>query len=53
MEEQEAEVCHYAGFEDVPNREKMLHIKTQLRGTLQTENKGRQRGKQYMVGMNM
>lgn len=46
-EEQEAEVCHYVGFEDVPNREKMLHIETQLRGTLQTtENVGRQRGMQ-------
>lgn len=41
-EEQEAEVCHYVGFEDVPNREKMLHIETQLRGTLQTtENMGK------------
>lgn len=35
MEEQEAEVCtpcHYIGFEDVPDREKRFHIKTQLRG---------------------
>lgn len=53
-EEQEAEVCHYVGFEDVPNREKMLHIETQLRGTLQTtENMGRQRGMQYMLGISM
>lgn len=38
-EKQEAEVCtpcHYTGFEDVPDREKRLHIKTQLKGMLQT-----------------
>lgn len=35
VEEEEAEVCspcHYTAFEDVPDREKWLHIKTQLRG---------------------
>lgn len=55
-EEQEAEVCapcHYPGFEDVPDREKRLHIKTQLRGMLQTYSKDRQRGKYCMFGTNL
>lgn len=55
MEEQEAEVCtpcHYTGFEDVPDREKRLHIKTQLRGMLQTTySKDRQRRKYCMFGI--
>lgn len=57
MEEQEAEVCtpcHYTAFEDVPDREKCLHIKTQLRGKLQTTySKDRQRGSHCMLGMNL
>lgn len=39
LEVQEAKVCtpcHYTGFEDAPDWEKRLHIKTQLRGLLQT-----------------
>lgn len=38
-EEQEAEVCalcHYSGFEDVPDHEKRLHFKSQHRGLLRT-----------------
>lgn len=54
-EEQEAEVCapcHYTGFED--DREKRLHIKTQLRGMLQTTYmKGRRRGTHCMLGINL
>lgn len=57
IEEQEAEVCtpcHYTGFEDVPDREKRLHIKTQLRGMLQTTySKDRQRGTCCMLGINL
>lgn len=53
--EQEAKVCtpcHYIGFEDVPDREKRLHIKTPLRGMLQTAySKNRQRGTYCMLGI--
>ncbi len=56
-EEQEAEVCtlcHYTSFEDVPDRGKRLHIKTQLRGMLKTTySKDGQRGSYCMLGINL